>query len=157
MVCSHGRLGRSSEKDKRLRRRATFLIPIALLAPPASAQLVPFPATAGQVVFITPSMNIQCTFMPARQTGTYFLSSSGPELSCDRFGPRYLRFVLGPIGPAHLFSVVADEDCCGADNMLDFGMTWSEEPFTCRSAQKGLGCNREGHGFYISKTVVLPY
>ena len=84
-------------------------MPLALLiATSARAQFVE------EEVFVTPSMKIECTFRPA-----------GPELSCDRFGPRHLRLVLGPSGVAQMFSVAADDECCGADNVLDFGMTWS--------------------------------
>jgi len=54
----------------------------------------------------------------------------------------HLRLVLGAAAAAHLFNVDDGEDCCEADNLLDYGMTWSEGPFTCHSAPKGLSCNR---------------
>jgi hypothetical protein len=83
-------------------------------------------------------------------------AGGGPELSCNRFGPRHLRLILVPRLP-NLFTVVDDEDCCEADNLLDYGMTWSAGPFTCHSTPKGLSCNREDHGFYIGKKVIMAY
>jgi hypothetical protein len=127
--------------NERLRKTAAFVLPLALLiATSARAQFVE------EEVFVIPSMKIECTFRPA-----------GSELSCDRFGPRHLRFVLGPSGVAQMFSVAADDECCGADNVLDFGMTWSQGPFTCHSARSGLICSREEHGFSIGKKVVMVY
>jgi hypothetical protein len=157
-----GLLGRETEKafgrKSATAENGSFLHTLPLAHGYAgSAQLGTFPATEGQMVFVTPSLNIQCKFAPAGVSGTYLSLSGGPELSCDRFGPRHLRLVLGPAAAAHLFSVVDDEDCCEADNLLDYGMTWSEGPFTCHSAPKGLSCNREDHGFYIGKKLVVAY
>ena len=158
MACSDGRPKRHLDGNQLPRRTVASVIPLLLLmATPAGAQLGTFPATEGQMVFVTPSMNVQCKFAPAGVSGTYLPLSGGPELSCDRFGPRHLRLVLGPAAAAHLFNVVDGGDCCEADNLLDYGMTWSEGPFTCHSAPKGLSCNREDHGFYIGKKVVMAY
>jgi hypothetical protein len=142
MACSNERSRRSFAGDERYRRAAAafFLSSLLLVAASASAQF------AEQEVFATPSMEIECTF-----------TSAGPELSCDRFGPRHLRFVLGSSGPAHMFNVTSDEECCTAENVLEFGMTWSQGPFTCRWARSGLICNREHHGFHIGKRIVMAY
>jgi len=141
MAYSNERSKKPWGTNERLRKTAAFVVHVALLiATSARAQFV-----EGEVL-VTPSMKIECTFRPA-----------GPELSCDRFGPRHLRLVLGPSGVAQMFSVAADDECCGADNVLDFGMTWSQGPFTCHSARSGLICSREEHGFSIGKKVVMVY
>jgi hypothetical protein len=141
MACSNGRSRRSWAGNRRHGRRAAFFLCLSfLILASARAQFV---ADA----FATPSTDIECTFTPA----------AGPELSCDRFGPRHLRLVLGRSGPAHMFSVTSDEECCTTENVLELGMTWSQGPFTCHSARNGLTCNREGHGFHIGRKVVIAY
>jgi hypothetical protein len=141
MAYSNERSKKPLGTNERLRKTAAFVLPLALLiATSARAQFVE------EEVFVIPSMKIECSFRPA-----------GSELSCDRFGPRHLRFVLGPSGVAQMFNVAADDECCDADNVLDFGMTWSQGPFTCHSARSGLICSREEHGFSIGKKVVMVY
>jgi hypothetical protein len=98
-------------------------------------------------VFTTPSYDIECTFRP----------SAGPELSCDRFGPRHLRFFLSADGPGHMFTVLSDEGCCSTHNVLEPGMTWSQPPFVCRYGRNGLTCERERHGFRIDRKIVVAY
>jgi len=100
-----------------------------------------------QDVFTTASYDVECTF--AR--------SGGPELSCDRFGERHLRLVLGPTGHAHILTVSSAEGCCSTEKVLEPGMTWSQGPFVCRYARNDLTCERERHGFRIGRKVVVAY
>ena len=79
----------------------------------------------------------------------------GPELSCDRAKPSYVNVSLGRTGPARQISNPGEPSCCAADNMLPYRAKWSQGPFTCRSAEKGLTCSRsDGHGFFISQKTI---
>jgi hypothetical protein len=141
MACSNARSRKLSAGSERLGKTAILaLFLFALDAASAHAQFV-------EDVFTTPSYDIECTFRP----------SAGPELSCDRFGPRHLRFLLSSDGPGHMFTVPSDDRCCSTDNVLEPGMTWSQPPFVCRYGRNGLTCERERHGFHIDKKVVVAY
>jgi hypothetical protein len=141
MACSNVRSRKLCAGSERLGETAILaLFFFALAAASARAQFV-------EDVFTTPSYDIECTFKP----------SAGPELSCDRFGPRHLRFVLGSEGPGHMFTVLSDEGCCSTDNVLEPGTTWSQPPFVCRYGRNGLTCERERHGFHIDKKIVVAY
>jgi hypothetical protein len=52
------------------------------------------PDENGQIVFVTPSGNIGCTYIPKGGTAMYTPDDGGPELGCDRIQPLYVR--LGP-------------------------------------------------------------
>ncbi|MEJ0097298.1 MAG: hypothetical protein WDM84_04345 [Bauldia sp.] len=113
---------------------------------------------SGSISFETPSGNIGCIFIPAGGTEVYVPADGGPELSCDRVAPSYLRFTLSTTGPAALISNVGDQGCCGGPNTLPYGEFWEVPPFTCWSATSGLTCKRDdGHGFFISKAKVSAY
>ena len=45
--------------------------------------------------FVMPSGNIGCTYIPEGGTDVYEPVDGGPELSCDRIEPKYLRATLG--------------------------------------------------------------
>jgi hypothetical protein len=88
---------RLSAGSDRLRKMMPFVLFLSGWTPgSAHAQLVE------QDVFTTASYDVECTF--AR--------SGGPELSCDRFGERHLRFVLGPTGHAQILTIPSTEGCC---------------------------------------------
>jgi hypothetical protein len=109
-----------------------------------------FPAAAnGQIVFVTPSQKIGCTYTPKGGTPVYKPFDGGPELSCDLIEPKYLRVVLTPKN-VRKFSNVGDQGCCDVSNVLAHGARWSQGPFTCDSADAGLTCKRtDGRGFFI--------
>ena len=102
---------------------------------------------ADQEVFATSAGDLECTFT----------LSPEPELSCQRFGPRPLQFVLGPTGYAQLFDITPGEAHHFAKSVVEPGKVWSQGPFTCRQLPQGLTCEREGHGFHIGKSVVVAY
>lgn len=113
-----------------------------------------------QVVFSTPSANIECVYTPKGGTVTYQPVNGGPELSCDRIEPHYRRVILGPTGPAVLISAVGDASASGQLNPLPYGSHWSRGPFACSSTKKGLSCVRAGkkpHGFSISRSDIKIY
>jgi hypothetical protein len=133
--------------------RVVILLSALLLAVAAQADQQTFKVKDGQVTFLTPSSNIQCTYTRQGGGGTYMPADGGPELQCDRAEPNYLRFILGKAGAGQKISNVGDAGCCGGENVLDYGALWSLDPFTCVSSSKGLTCVRDdGRGFFISKS-----
>jgi hypothetical protein len=142
MAYSNVRSRRLSAGSDRLRKMMPFVLFLSGWNPgSAQAQLVE------QDVFTTASYDVECTF--AR--------SGSPELSCDRFGERHLRFLLGATGHAHILTVASTEGCCSTEKVLETGMTWSRGPFVCRYVRNELTCERERHGFRIGRKVVVAY
>src|SRR5579862_4910497 len=129
------------------------------VAPALAAGSVAFaPDPSGAVTFVMPSGNIACIFTPAGGSSVYVPADGGPELSCDRAAPSYLRFTLAASGPATVVSNVGDPSCCGGSNTFAYGLTWWAAPFSCTSSSTGLSCRRaDGHGFFISKAKVQAY
>jgi hypothetical protein len=127
---------------------------LILACQPVSAQtanVATFPMKNDMIEFVMPSENIECTFVP-HQTAIYMPPGGGPELSCDRRDPRYVRVVLGPKGPAKRFDNPGEQPCCGVENIFQYGLSWTGGPFTWRSATTGITCSHEnGHGFSMSK------
>jgi hypothetical protein len=111
---------------------------------------VNFPAAKnGQIVFVMPSKTIECTYTPKGGTSVYKPFDGGPELSCDRSEPKYVRVVLTQKN-VRRFNEVGDQSCCGIDNVFAHGTRWSYGPFTCGSAAAGLTCKRpDGKGFFM--------
>ncbi|OCO97993.1 MULTISPECIES: hypothetical protein [unclassified Ensifer] len=108
-----------------------------------------------QESFIMPSGNIGCVYTPAGGTAVYQPQDGGPELACDIVSPRYVRATLGRAGAAMLNHAIGDPSCCSAGQVLDYGQTWSQGPFSCRSERTGLSCRRDdGHGFVLSRAQV---
>jgi hypothetical protein len=113
-----------------------------------------------QATFGSPSGNIDCTYTPAGGTRVYMPEGGGPELSCDRVEPRYVRVVLGPAGPATIIRNVGDASGGGNANVLSYGSNWSRGAFACKLTNAGLSCVRAGkrpHGFFISHSGVKAY
>jgi hypothetical protein len=102
--------------------------------------------------FVMPSGNIGCVYIPEGGTDVYQPADGGPELSCDRIEPKYVRATLGRNGKAVIVSNVGDQGCCGGERTVDYGETWSAGPFTCYSERTGLTCERnDGHSFLLSR------
>ena len=131
---------------------------VLTLSAPALAQLAVFPPDSnGQVTFVMPSHNVECTYTPAGGTGVYKPQDGGPELSCDRREPRYVRIVLTPKS-IRRFDDVGDQGCCGTNNPFPYGMRWSRGPFTCESLESGLVCrNADGRGFSVSRANIEQF
>ena len=141
---------------------APLALGLLLAAGPAFAGDFPrnsFPVEAGgQIGFLMPSNNVECIYTPLGGGANYVPEDGGPELSCDRMAPTYLRFTLGAHGPAQLIKDVGDQSCCGGTNYFAYGTSWRVAPFTCESTASGLSCERDdGHGFFISKAHVKAY
>ncbi len=102
--------------------------------------------------FVMPSGNIGCIYIPEGGTAIYQPTDGGPELSCDRVEPKYVRATLGRAGKAVVRTNVGDQGCCGGDSTISYGETWSAGPFTCYSERSGLTCRRDdGHSFLLSR------
>lgn len=131
----------------------------AFAAAPSFAAQQTFPPDGnGLISFVTPSGNIGCNYAPAGGTKIYVPADGGPELSCDRVEPSYLRFILGEAGKAKKLSDVGDPGCCSAGPKFNYGNTWKRGTFTCVSERTGLTCTRgDGHGFFISKAKTRVY
>jgi len=124
---------------------------IALVGISASA------LAAEQIEFVLPSGNIGCIYTPKGGVPNYQPVDGGPELSCDRVEPEYVRIILGPQGGAVLHKNVGDASCCSAGPVLAYGKRWKAGPFNCRSSTSGLDCRRGTHGFFMSRARLEAY
>lgn len=110
-----------------------------------------------QVEFVLPSGNVGCIYTPKGGVAHYQPVDGGPELSCDRVEPQYVRIVLGPKGKAVLIKNVGDASCCSAEPVLVYGKVWKAGPFTCQASTKGLECKRDRNGFVMSRSRLKVY
>lgn len=137
-------------------RLAATVLALAVFTMPALA--VDFDENdQGQIEFTMPSGNIGCVYTPQGGTDVYEPVDGGPELSCDRVEPSYVRVILGPLGKAKRYNDVGDASCCGSDNILDYGDVWKMDGFRCTSETTGLACKRGKHGFSISRKAIKTY
>ena len=119
---------------------------------PGPVEKLPARALGVAESFVMPSGNIGCIYIPEGGTATYEPADGGPELSCDRVEPKYVRATLGRSGKAVVRTNVGDRGCCGGDRIIPYGETWSAGPFTCFSERTGLTCERDdGHSFLLSR------
>lgn len=117
-----------------------------------------FPVLAEeQIEFVLPSGNVGCIYTPKGGVPVYQPVDGGPELSCDRVEPQYVRIVLGPKGKAVLIRAVGDASCCSAEPVLAYGKIWKAGPFTCQASAKGLECKRGRNGFVMSQSRLKVY
>ncbi|CAN7279387.1 hypothetical protein [Mesorhizobium sp. LjRoot246] len=112
----------------------------------------------GDIMFVTPSGNIGCHYIPKGGTSTYQPMTGGPELQCDRVEPAYVAVFLDHKGKAVKTENPGEQGCCSLEQKLEYGNRWSEAPFTCLSAKIGLTCtSSDGHGFFISKSKITVH
>jgi hypothetical protein len=123
----------------------------------SAAEEQKFLSDEGQIIFNLPSGNIGCVYTPKGGTSYYEPEDGGPELQCDRQEPVYLRFFLRKSGKAEKFKNVGDVGCCGANNILRYGNSWSKNGFRCASERTGLTCTRGKNGFVISRSRAVVY
>jgi hypothetical protein len=124
-------------------------IVMALLSLPAHAE--------EQIEFVLPSGNVGCIYTPKGGVAHYQPVGGGPELSCDRVEPQYVRIMLGPKGKAVLIKNVGDASCCSAEPVLAYGKIWKAGPFACQASTKGLECKRGREGFVMSRSRLKVY
>jgi hypothetical protein len=134
------------------------LLSLGFLAAAAPAFAMDFDETAqGQIEFTMPSGNVGCIYTPEGGTDVYEPAGGGPELSCDRVEPSYVRVTIGPAGKARRFNNVGDASCCGGDNVFEYGEVWKYDGFRCVSSESGLVCKRGGHGFSMSRKLIKTW
>jgi hypothetical protein len=152
-MCSKDLMDRS--EGHMMNRLNVFVAAAFLMAGHSAVAQAPkiadFPMKDGMITFVFPTMDMECTFVPKR-TEIYTPVGGGPELSCDRRDPSYVRVVIGPTGPAKRINNPGEQPCCGAENVLPYGQSWVGGPLSCQSAPTGLTCaHKNGHGFSMSK------
>src|SRR5262245_4460188 len=77
------------------------------------------PDANGQIAVVLPQHKVMCTFTPKEGTRVY-QPTDGPELSCDRVEPKYVRVVVNA-KTVKRFDKVGDQDTLGVDNPLPNG------------------------------------
>ncbi len=128
------------------------------LAPARAAQQQLAKGPDGDIMFVTPSGNIGCHYIPKGGTSVYEPMDGGPELQCDRVEPAYVTVYLGRKGKATATANPGEQGCCSLEQKLDYGNSWSEGPFNCLSSKGGLTCSSSnGHGFFISKAKITVH
>jgi hypothetical protein len=145
--------------DCPLSKQGDFAMPILCsMAVAMFLAMLVLPAIAEeQIEFVLPSGNIGCIHTPKGGVAHYQPAGGGPELLCDRVEPKYIRIILGAVGPARLLGNVGDASCCSAKPVLAYGKTWSEGPFICTASAKGLRCARGKNGFFLSRSRLKVY
>lgn len=134
------------------------LLAIGFLVAATPALAIDFDANdQGQVEFMMPSGNAGCIYTPEGGTDVYQPIGGGPEISCDRVEPAYVRVTLGPHGSPKRYNNVGDASCCGSDNIFSYGAVWKHDSYRCVSSESGLSCKRGGHGFSISRKAVKTW
>lgn len=116
-----------------------------------------FPLADGQIHFNMPSGNVGCVFTQKGGSDVYMPEDGGPELQCDRREPKYIRVFLHKSGKAERYENVGDVGCCGADNILRYGNSWSHAGYRCVSTKTGLTCTRGKSGFFLSRSKTTVY
>jgi hypothetical protein len=129
------------------------------VAPVAAAEAEFEVRDNGQVEFSLPSGNIGCILTPEGGTDVYEPVGGGPEISCDRIEPSYVTVVLGPDDEPEVSTDPGEQGCCGADNVLEYGDSYSFEGFVCYSEKTGLSCETEdeAHGFAMARAGIQTW
>ena len=134
------------------------LLALGFLAVATPAFAIDFDENAqGQIEFTMPSGNVGCIYTPRGGTDVYEPMGGGPELSCDRVEPAYVRVTMGPTGKPKRYNDVGDASCCGGENTFDYGEVWRHDEFHCVASEAGLNCKRGGHGFSMSRNSIKTW
>ena len=101
--------------------------------------------------FDTPSHNMCCHYIPAGGNGVYTTPDGSAEMSCDREQPQYWKVSLTELGRFKIDKHPGEVPGCGNEDVLAYGVTRHDGPFTCTSRTSGLTCTTNGKGFKLSK------
>jgi hypothetical protein len=124
--------------------------PAEPVAEVSAAPATPASAPGELVMFMAPSGNIGCTYVPAGGTDVYQPSEPGAELQCDRMEPTFTRILLPENGAAR--AVETEERGCCTGLVIAYGQRWVEGPFACDVSEAGVACTSSaGHGFTLSR------
>ena len=135
------------------------LLALGFLAAATPAFAIDFDENAqGQIEFTMPSGNVGCIYTPEGGTDVYEPMGGGPELSCDRVEPAYVRVTMGPAGKPKRYNNVGDASCCGSRTtssiMARCGDTMDSA--ACRRRPASI-CKRGGHGFSMSRKAIKTW
>lgn len=134
------------------------LLALGFLAAATPAFAIDFDENGqGQIEFTMPSGNVGCIYTPEGGTDVYQPAGGGPELSCDRVEPAYVRVTMGPGSKPKRYNTVGDASCCSSSPVFDYGEVWKYDGFRCVSSDQGLSCKRAGHGFSMSRKVIKTW
>ncbi len=103
------------------------------------------------VSFDTPSHNMCCTYIPTGGTGVYTPPDGLAELSCHRVEPKYWIVSFSESGRLKVYKNPGEVPGCGHSDVLAYGDSRHDGPFTCTSRTSGLTCKTNGKGFSLSK------
>lgn len=101
--------------------------------------------------FDTPSHNMCCHYIPAGGNGVYTTPDGSAELTCSRQQPQYWTVSLTELGRFKVDKNPGEVPGCGNEEVLAYGKTRHDGPFTCTSRTSGLTCKTNGKGFTLSK------
>lgn len=106
----------------------------------------------GEASFDTPSRNMCCHYIPAGGNSVYTTPDGSAELSCDRVAPKYWVVSFTELGRLKIEKNPGEVPGCGNPDILGYGQTRVDGPFTCTSSTSGLTCKAGRKGFKLSKT-----
>jgi hypothetical protein len=109
------------------------------------------PEPGGYTVFDTPSNNVCCLYNPDGGYNSDLEPTGEPMLTCDRVNPVYWKVELFVRGKARVLKTPGEVPGCGNPNVLQYGKTWSEGQFSCKSEITGLKCRRGKNGFKVNR------
>jgi len=115
------------------------------------------PESGGHIEFRTPSNNICCVYTEDRGYDENLEPTGEPSLHCDRVAPKYWNVYLNANGKVKVNKHPGEVPGCGMLNVLDYGETWSEGPYTCKSRSDGLTCRVGGQGFKLNRKGIITY
>ena len=101
--------------------------------------------------FDTPSRNMCCHYIPAGGNAVHTRPDGLAELSCDREQPQYWSVSLTELGKFKVDKHPGEVPGCGNEEILGYGETRQDGPFSCTSSINGLTCTVDGTGFKLSK------
>lgn len=101
--------------------------------------------------FDTPSHNMCCHYIPAGGTAVYQTPDGSAEMFCQREKPQYWTVSLTELGKLKIDKHPSEQAGCGNPNVIKYGETRHDGPFTCTSRTSGITCKTNGTGFTLSK------
>jgi hypothetical protein len=102
--------------------------------------------------FDTPSHNMCCHYIPEGGTSVYTTPDGSAEMICQREKPQYWTVSLTALGKLKVDKHPGEQAGCGGTNVIEYGETRHDGPFTCISSTSGITCVVNGRGFSLAKS-----
>ena len=135
-----------------LRKLLAAITVAALSCGPALAAVQTLePMDNGQVSFVMPSGNIGCLYTPEGGTEVYVPADGGPELICERIEPSYVTVVLSDVDEASVIEDPAEQGCCGAENVFEYGNIIELDGFECDPPRVASSARTMSYGFSMAR------